>query len=107
MTAAALGIGATLVTATTTAQADVQPEEAGVRSGLLGTFHEFGSALGVAVLSSLAASSVATAGTSAASLTGFTRALAASAVAALAAAVIAALAAPPGTAVPGAAPMPH
>ena len=39
--------------------------------------------------------------------TGFTRAFAASAIAALAAAVIRALAAPPGTAVPGAAPVAH
>ncbi len=105
MSIAALGIGATLVTATTTALADVRPGEAGVRSGLVSTFHEFGSALGVAVLSSLAASSVAAVGPGTVSLTGFTRAFAASAIAALAAAVIAALLAPPGKAVPGAAPM--
>ena len=66
MTATALGIGATLVTATTTALAHVQPEEAGVRSGLVSTFHDLGSALGVAVLSSLAATSVTVAGTGAA-----------------------------------------
>ena len=71
------------------------------------TFHEFGSALGVAVLSSLAASSVAVVGPGTVSLTGFTRAFAASAIVALAAAVIAALLAPPGKAVPGSAPMAH
>jgi EmrB/QacA subfamily drug resistance transporter len=107
MSIAALGTGATLVTATTTALADVPPGEAGVRSALVSTFHEFGSALGVAVLSSLAASSVAAAGPGAGSLTGFTRAFAAIAIAAIAAAVIAALLAPPGKAVPGAGPMVH
>ena len=61
MSAAAIGIGAALVTATITALAQARPEEAGIRSGLVSTFHEFGSALGVAVPSSLAASSVATA----------------------------------------------
>jgi MFS family permease len=107
MSIAALGIGATLVTATTTALADVPPGEAGVRSGLVSTFHEFGSALGVAILSTLAASSVAAVGPGTVSLTGFTRAFAASAIVALAAAVTAAVLAPPGKAVPGASPMAH
>jgi hypothetical protein len=40
MSVSALGIGATLVIATTTALADVRPEEAGARSGLVSTFHE-------------------------------------------------------------------
>lgn len=109
MTVAALGIGATLVAATTTALADVDPAEAGLRSGLISTFHEFGSALGVAVLSSLAATSMTAVAGSAGvpSLAGFTRAFTASAIAALAAAALAAFAAPPGKADPGAMPIAH
>jgi hypothetical protein len=104
MSVAALGIGATLVIATTTALADVRSEEAGARSGLVSTFHELGSAPGVAILSSVAAAGVAAAHLSPA---GFTRAFTASAIAALVAAVIAALVAPPGHAAPGATPMAH
>ena len=104
MSVSALGIGATLVIATTTALADVRPEEAGARSGLVSTFHELGSALGVAVLSGVAATGVAAAQPSPA---GFTRAFTTSAIAALVAAVIAPLVAPPGHAVPGATPMAH
>lgn len=113
---AAVGAGATLVSATTTALADARPAEAGLRSGLISTFHELGSALGIAVLSSLAApsltaaasSAVATAGTTATvSTTGFTRAFAACAIAALAAAVVAALAAPRGRAPAAAGPHGH
>ena len=55
---ASAGIGAALVAATTTALADTPPAEAGLRSGVVNTFHELGSALGVAVLSSLAAPSL-------------------------------------------------
>ncbi len=91
----ALGAGATLVAATTTALADAGPREAGLRSGLVNTFHEFGGALGVAVLSSLAAPSLAAGATS---LNGFTRAFTLSALAALAAAVVAGLLAPTGKA---------
>jgi MFS family permease len=109
MAVAALGIGATLVAATTTALADVDPTEAGLRSGLISTFHEFGSALGVAVLSSLAATSMTAVAGSAGvpSLAGFTRAFTASAIIALAAAALAAFAAPPGKADPGAMPIAH
>lgn len=103
MSVSALGIGATLVIATTTALADVRPEEAGARSGLVSTFHELGSALGVAVLSSVAAAGVA----AQPSRAGFTRAFTTSAIAALVAAGIAALVAPPGHAVPGGTPMAH
>jgi hypothetical protein len=92
------------VAATTTALADARPDEAGVRSGLVNTFHEFGSALGVAVVSSLATPSLVPASTS---LTGFTRAFTVNAVAALAAAVAAAVAAPPGRAAAGASPHGH
>jgi EmrB/QacA subfamily drug resistance transporter len=51
---AALGIGATFVTAFTTSLTDADPAEGGLRSALVNTFHEFGGAAGVAVLSSAA-----------------------------------------------------
>jgi len=98
----ALGAGAALVAATTTALADAGPHEAGLRSGLVNTFHEFGSALGVAVLFSLAVASLVPGATS---LAGFTRAFSASALAALALALAAALVVPAGKAAAGA--MPH
>ena len=105
----AAGAGATLVAATTIALADAQPAEAGLRSGVVSTFHELGSAFGIAVLSSLAAPSLAAAagGGGSTSPTGFTRAFAACAVAALIAAVIAGLAAPRGRAIAAAGPHGH
>jgi hypothetical protein len=51
---AALGIGATFVTAFTASLADAGPAEGGLRSALVNTFHELGGAAGVAVLSSAA-----------------------------------------------------
>jgi hypothetical protein len=112
MCVAALGLGSTLVAATTTALADVEPHEAGLRSGIINTFHELGSAMGVAVLSSLAAPSLAAASAtgsratvSAASGAGFTRAFTVSALVAVAAALLAALIVPPGKAAAGS--MPH
>ena len=51
---AALGIGATFVTAFTTSLTDATPDQAGLRSALVNTFHELGGAAGVAVLSSAA-----------------------------------------------------
>jgi EmrB/QacA subfamily drug resistance transporter len=51
---AALGIGATFVTAFTVALADADPSVAGLRSAIVTTFHELGGAFGVAVLSSAA-----------------------------------------------------
>ena len=104
MSVLALGAGATLVAATTTALADAGPHDSGLRSGLVNTFHEFGGALGVAVLSSLAAPSLIPDATS---LTGFTRAFTASAIAALAAALVTGLAAPAGKAAAGAGPLGH
>lgn len=47
---AALGIGAAFVTAFTSSLADAAPEESGLRSAIVGTFHELGGAFGVAVL---------------------------------------------------------
>jgi EmrB/QacA subfamily drug resistance transporter len=51
---AALGIGATFVTAFTASLTDAAPDQAGLRSALVNTFHELGGAAGVAVLSSAA-----------------------------------------------------
>jgi hypothetical protein len=51
---AALGIGATFVTAFTASLTGAGPAEAGLRSALVNTFHELGGAAGVAVLSSAA-----------------------------------------------------
>jgi EmrB/QacA subfamily drug resistance transporter len=102
LSVASIGIGAALVAASTTALADTPPAEAGLRSGVINTFHELGSALGVAVLSSLAAPSL-----TGISLTGFTRAFTACAVAALAAALVAIVLAPPGRAAASAGPHGH
>jgi MFS family permease len=56
---ATAGLGAGFVVATTTAMAHVDPAQAGVTSGLLSTGHELGASLGVAVVSTIAAGSVA------------------------------------------------
>ena len=58
---AALGIGATFVTAFTASLADADPAEGGLRSALVNTFHELGGAAGVAVLSSAAGAGLVTA----------------------------------------------
>ncbi|MEV6429296.1 MFS transporter [Nocardia sp. NPDC051463] len=71
LTIAAAGQGATFVTATTTALANVTHDQAGITSGLVNTFHEVGAALGVAVLSTVAAVSLRTGG---ADLSGFSAA---------------------------------
>jgi EmrB/QacA subfamily drug resistance transporter len=56
---AAAGLGANLVTATTTAMAHVEQARAGLTSGLLNTCHELGASLGVAFVSAIASASVA------------------------------------------------
>jgi predicted MFS family arabinose efflux permease len=56
---ASLGIGAVFVTATTTALAMVEHQEAGLASGVVNTFHEVGGSIGVAVVSTVAASGFA------------------------------------------------
>ena len=91
LSVAALGIGATFVTAFTAALAGVQEHESGLRSAVVNTFHEFGGAVGVAVVSSVAGASLAAphAGTA-----GFSRAFAVCAVAAFTASVLAALVVP-------------
>ncbi|MDX3241582.1 MFS transporter [Streptomyces sp. ME18-1-4] len=53
---ASLGVGAVFVTATTTALAMVEHREAGLASGVVNTFHEVGGSIGVAVVSTVAAS---------------------------------------------------
>ncbi|MEU3662806.1 MFS transporter [Streptomyces sp. NPDC032940] len=55
---AALGLGAVFVTATTTALAMVEHREAGLASGVVNTFHEVGGSIGVAVVSTVAASGI-------------------------------------------------
>jgi hypothetical protein len=59
---AAIGIGPVFVVATSTALANVPPDEAGVASGVVNTFHELGGGIGVAVVSTIAAASIAGAG---------------------------------------------
>jgi EmrB/QacA subfamily drug resistance transporter len=80
---AAAGTGAVFVVASATALGQVGPSEAGIASGIVATFHEFGAALGAAVTSSIAAASLA--GTSAA---GFSRGFAAAALVAAATALV-------------------
>ena len=58
MTVAALGLGAAFVCASTTALSRVPSSEAGAASGLLNSFHELGSAAGVAGLGAIAATSI-------------------------------------------------
>jgi MFS family permease len=55
---AALGVGAVFVTAVSTALALTRQEEAGLASGVVNTFHEVGGSIGVAVLSTVAASGI-------------------------------------------------
>jgi EmrB/QacA subfamily drug resistance transporter len=90
----AAGIGAVFVVAAATALGQVGPTEAGLASGIVSTFHEFGAALGAAVVSSIAAASLA--GTNPA---GFSRAFATAAIVAAVAALVT-LAIAPGRQVP-------
>ncbi|MFD5778924.1 MFS transporter [Streptomyces sp. NPDC126933] len=81
---AAAGTGVVFVVASATALGQIEPHEAGLASGIVSTFHEFGASLGAAVVSSMAAASIA--GTDAA---GFSRGFATGAVVATAAALLA------------------
>ncbi|GAA1194478.1 MFS transporter [Pseudonocardia alaniniphila] len=54
------GIGTLFVVASATALGQVAPHEAGIASGIVSTFHEFGASIGAAVTSSIAAASLAT-----------------------------------------------
>ncbi|MFD8563599.1 MFS transporter [Streptosporangium canum] len=86
---AAAGTGAMFVIASATALGQVAPHEAGIASGIVSTFHEFGASIGAAVVSSVAAASLM--GTT---LTGFTSGFTVAAVAAAVGAVTAALVTP-------------
>lgn len=86
---AAAGTGAIFVVASATALGQVAPHEAGVASGIVSTFHEFGAAGGAAVVSSVAAASIV-----GDTLDGFTNAFIVAAVAAAASALIAAVVTP-------------
>ncbi|MBC6458969.1 MFS transporter [Actinomadura sp. HBU206391] len=81
---AAAGTGVVFVVASATALGQIEPHEAGLASGIVSTFHEFGASLGAAVVSSMAAASIA--GTDAA---GFSRGFATGAIVAVAAALLA------------------
>ncbi|MFI9591759.1 MFS transporter [Nonomuraea sp. NPDC052265] len=89
---AAVGIGPAFVTATTTTMANVPPGENGVASGVINTFHELGGSIGVAVVSTVAASSLGRG----AGIGGFTSGLVLCAVVAGVAAVISLGLVPPG-----------
>ncbi|TDC51091.1 MFS transporter [Jiangella ureilytica] len=86
---AAAGTGAIFVVASATALGQVAPHEAGVASGIVSTFHEFGAAGGAAVISSVAAASIV-----GDTLGGFTDAFVVAAVAAAVSAVVAAVLTP-------------
>jgi sugar phosphate permease len=90
---AATGLGTTFVAATTTALSNVDHRHAGLTSGIVNTSHELGGALGVAVVSSLAAPSLVEAATTGA---GFTHAFTFAAAVALATALASAALVPPG-----------
>jgi EmrB/QacA subfamily drug resistance transporter len=85
----AAGLGGLFVVASATALGSVAPHEAGVASGIVSTFHEFGASGGAAIASSAAAASI---GVGAASASGFDTAfLVATGVAAVSAVVAAGL----------------
>jgi EmrB/QacA subfamily drug resistance transporter len=86
---AAAGTGAMFVVASATALGQVAPEEAGIASGIVSTFHEFGASLGAAAISSIVAVSLA-----GDSLDGFTRGFGVAALLALLAAAAAAVITP-------------
>lgn len=86
---AGAGTGALYVVASATALGQVAPHEAGIASGLVSTFHEFGASIGVAVVSSVAAVSLA-----GDTITGFADGFAVAAIAAVAAALVAAFLTP-------------
>lgn len=87
---AAFGIGPAFAAAT--ALANVPHEEAGIASGIVNTFHELGGSIGVAVVSTVAAASLAP---GANGVDGFTTALTAAAITAGAAAAVTLTLAPP------------
>ena len=91
---AAFGIGPVFVAATTTTLANVPAAESGVAAGAVNTFHELGGSIGVALVSTIAASSLANPAT--ADTGGFTAGYLACAVLAGVSAVIALVLVPGG-----------
>jgi EmrB/QacA subfamily drug resistance transporter len=89
MTVGTVGLGTAFVASSTTTFAQIDHREAGLASGILSTFHEFGASLGVAVVSSVAAASLA--GTVS---TGFARGFTFAAITAAVAAVLALIVVP-------------
>ncbi|MFI9554559.1 MFS transporter [Nonomuraea endophytica] len=90
---AAFGIGPAFVTATTTTMANVPAGEAGVAAGVINTFHELGGSIGVAVVSTMAAASLAP---GAVGIEGFTGALLLCVIVAAVAAVVSPVLVPAG-----------
>jgi MFS family permease len=91
LSVAALGIGATFVTAFTAALTDVGDHERGLRSALVSTFHELGGAAGVAALASVVGVALVAPGVTPGD---FSSAFTTAAIAAAAAAVISVLLVP-------------
>ncbi|MFL5997622.1 MAG: MFS transporter [Streptomyces sp.] len=88
---ASFGLGTVFVTATTTALGMIEHHEAGLASGVVNTFHEVGGSIGVAVVSTVAAS-----GIESGSVGGFTDAFTVCALAAAVSAAVALGLVPPG-----------
>lgn len=86
---AAAGLGALFVVASTTALSGVAPHEAGVASGIVSTFHEFGASVGAAAASTAAATSIAVQAGIAQAVSGFDNAFLAATGMAAASAVVA------------------
>lgn len=89
VSAGAAGLGALFVVASVTALSQVEPQLAGVASGILSTFHELGASLGAAVMSGVAAASLVAGTTS-----GFERAYLVAALVAVGGAVVTAVLVP-------------
>lgn len=100
----AFALGTLFITANATAMSHVDPQEAGVASGMVTTFHELGGSVGVAVMSTVAAASI---GASVPTLSGFTDAFLVCAIASGAAALIALLLVPAGKVETGGGPHGH
>ncbi|MDP9861107.1 MULTISPECIES: MFS transporter [Streptosporangium] len=86
---AAQGVGATFVTATTTAMAHVDPQDAGTASALISTGHGLGATLGIASVSTIASAGLNTVPAGPASITGSGAGFTAAAVTAVIIAVVA------------------
>jgi Na+/melibiose symporter-like transporter len=101
-----LGIGLVFPAAQVSAMHDVAPEQAGLASGVMSTAHEIGAALGVAVLSAIAATG-AGAVTGAGLASGYGDGFLVAAIAAAALAVVGLLAVPAIRPAAGIRPVPH